>query len=320
MTALATPLALLLLPLPLLALWLLPARPAPVGAVRVPATVADRLGASAAASARAGRIRLAVAALAWVLMVVALAGPQRVLPAAAVPASAREIVLAIDLSGSMEQKDLLLDGKPAKRIDVVKAVARDFIRRRAGDRIGLVLFAEQAAVAAVPTFDLAAVQAALEGATIGVLGRSTAIGDGLGLAVKRLKDSTAPSRVVVLLSDGTTTAGAVGPRAAAALARSLGIRVHTIALGRDEELQGSAGVASLVDTATLGDIAAASGGQSFRVRTTADLEAVADAIGRLEAGKADAPPVAIAEALWPWPAGVALALLAGLLAIDRRWP
>lgn len=318
----ATPLALLALPLPLLATRLLPPRRPPRGSVRVPAAVAARLGAAGAVSAATGgrRVRLALAWTAWLFLVLALAGPQRVLPSAAVPASGREIVLVLDLSGSMEQKDFVLDGRPVRRIEAVKAVARDFVRRRAGDRVGLVLFADQAEVAAVPTFDLAAVDAALAEAEIGVLGRSTAIGDGLGLAVKRLKDSASPSRVVVLLSDGTATAGAVAPAAAAALARELGIRVHTIALGTTEELDGSAGVASLVDTKTLEAIAAASGGKAFRVRDTEDLRGVADAIETLETAPTDAPPVVVAEPLWPLAAAAALAAGCALLVFDRRRP
>ncbi len=320
MDGFAWPLAFALLPLPLLARWLLPARSVATGAVVVPESLAGRLTDGEAAAARAGRLRLALAALVWGLTVLAIAGPQRLLPASALPASAREIVLVIDLSGSMEQRDFMLDGKPARRIDAVKAVARSFVARRAGDRVGLVLFADEAEVAAVPTFDLAAVDDALDGATIGILGRSTAIGDGLGLAVKRLKDSPSPSRVVILLSDGTATAGAVGPRAAAELARSVGVKVHTIALGTDEELAGSSGAASLVDTATLKAIAEIGGGQAFRVRSTEDLVAVTQAIDGLEAGNTEAPPVAVAEPLWTWPAGAALLAMLALLAAERRRP
>jgi Ca-activated chloride channel family protein len=228
-------------------------------------------------------------------------------------------VLVLDLSGSMERTDFKLEGKTVRRLDAVKVVAAEFARRRAGDRIGLVFFAEQAEMAAVPTFDVAAVEAAIREASIGVLGRSTAIGDGLGLALKRLRESTSPSKVVVLLSDGTSTAGAVGPRAAADLARRLGIRVHTIALGVDEALSDtSGGVGSLVDTATLEAIAAASGGEAFRVRSTEDLRAVTAAIESLEAGEAEAPPAAVAEPLWPWPAGAAFLAATALFLMQRR--
>lgn len=317
----AFPLALLLLPVPIAAAFLLPPRPAGAGALCVPTAVAEGLAAGEALAARSDRLQAALAWIAWALIVVALAGPQRVLPATALPASAREIVLVLDLSGSMERTDFRLGGKTVRRVDAVKEVAADFVRRRAGDRIGLVFFAEQAEMAAVPTFDVAAVEAAIRDASIGVLGRSTAIGDGLGLALKRLRESSSPSRVVVLLSDGTSTAGAVGPRAAADLARRLGIRVHTIALGVDETLSDtSGGVGSLVDTATLEAIAQTAGGQAFRVRSTEELRAVTDAIDALEAGEAEAPPAAIAEPLWPWPGALALAAATSLFMLQRRRP
>ncbi|WP_181706374.1 VWA domain-containing protein [Chthonobacter rhizosphaerae] len=316
----ASPLALLLAPLPLLAARFLPPRPAAAAAVVVPDAIAATLGSGEAAAARRDRTHRLLAWAAWLALVVAIAGPQRVLPSPALPATGREIVLVLDLSGSMEAKDFQLNGQPVRRIDAVKAVSADFLRGRAGDRVGLVFFAEQAEVAAVPTFDVAAVAEAMETAAIGDLGRSTAIGDGLGLAIKRLRDSTAPSRVVVLLSDGTSTAGAVRAETAAELARGLGIKVHTIALGTTETLAGSEGAGSLVDAATLEAIASVSGGSFFRVRSTDDLKAVTSAIDALEGGRAAAPSVAVAVSLWPWPAGAAVLLLAALFVFDRRRP
>lgn len=321
MEFLASPFMLLLAPLPLIAARLLRPAPSASGALAVPAAVAAALGRGEAAVARSDRRHRALAWFAWLALVLALAGPQRVLPAAALPATGREIILVLDLSGSMEAKDMVLAGSKVPRIEAVKAVAADFVRRRAGDRIGLVLFAEQAEVAAVPTFDVTAVTEALANATIGTLGRSTAIGDGLGLALKRLKDSASPSRVVVLLSDGTSTAGAVKPQAAAALARQLGVVVHTIALGTDTDLaRGTSGVGSLVDTRTLDEIAAASGGRFFQVASTEDLSEVADTIDTLEGGRSSAPPASVALGLWPWPAGAAFGALIAALVLERRRP
>ncbi len=199
---------------------------------------------------------------------------------AALPMSGRDIMLVLDVSGSMEAKDFTLDGQPVRRLDAVKAVTRDFLRRRAGDRIGLVFFAENAELAAVPTFDIAAIQDVLADTEIGMLGRSTAIGDGLGLALKRLKDSSSASKVVVLLSDGANTAGIVSAQAAAQLARALGVRVHSIALGSDTAA--GEGAAEQVDAAALEAIAATTGGEAFRVRTTDDLRTVTAAIDALE--------------------------------------
>lgn len=313
MLSLATPLVLLALPLPLLARRLLARRAGEAAALRVPASLVG-LGDGAAPTTAGGSVaRLALAWLAWICLVVAAAGPQSVLPDALQPMSGREIMLALDFSGSMEAKDFVLDGTPVRRIDAVKAVASEFLQRRAGDRVGLVAFAEEAQLAAVPTFDLAAVAEILGEIEIGALGRSTAIGDGLGLSLKRLKDSTSPSRVVVLLSDGTNTAGAVGAEAAAKLAETMGVRVHTIALGSDTTLEGELQGASIrVDEAALSDIAEASGGSAFQVTSTDDLRQVTAAIDALEPIAFPAAPVVAVRELWPWPALAALLLcLAG---------
>ncbi len=321
---LATPLALLLLPLPLLAARLLPAEgEGGSGALRVPASLVPEAAAAGGLSAR-GRRRAWIVWTLWIALVAALAGPRLVLPALALPASGREIMLAMDLSGSMERRDFALDGETVSRLQAVKRVGADFIRRRAGDRIGLVIFADQAFVAAGLTFDTASVARALEEATIGLVGRSTGIGDGLGLALRRLdvrEPGTAPAegaggRVVILLSDGANNAGQTTPRDVAALARDLGIRVHTIALG-PRDLANADGEQDVVDTETLRAMAEASGGRAFRVRTTDDLVAVADAIDALEGGRAKAPPLPLRRDLWPWPAGLALAC-AGLLLATRR--
>ncbi|TXM89965.1 VWA domain-containing protein, partial [Methylobacterium sp. WL122] len=254
----------------------------------------------------------------------ALAGPRLVLPATALPASGREIMLAMDLSGSMERRDFSLDGETVNRLVAVKRVGADFIRRRAGDRIGLVIFADQAFVAAGLTFDTASVARALEEATIGLVGRSTGIGDGLGLALRRLdpKDSggegqpVASSKAVILLSDGANNAGQTTPKDVAALAKELGIKVYTIALG-PRDMADADGEQDVVDTETLREMAEITGGKAFRVKTTDDLVAVADAIDTLEGGRAKAPPVPLRRDLWPWPAALAFAC-AGLLLASRR--
>jgi Ca-activated chloride channel homolog len=265
----------------------------------------------------------------WIALVVALAGPRVVMPAAALPASGREIMIAMDLSGSMERRDFALDGETVTRLAAVKRVGTDFIRRRAGDRIGLVIFADQAYVAAAPSFDTAAVARALDEATIGISGRSTGIGDGLGLALRRLDPRDAEgdaasgntagdkaAKAVILLSDGANNAGQTAPRDVAELARELGIKVYTIALG-PRDMADADGEQDVVDTETLRDMAQASGGEAFRVRTTEDLVRVADAIDRLEGRRAMAPPLPLRRDLWPWPAALALLSAAALLASRR---
>ncbi|ACA15902.1 von Willebrand factor type A [Methylobacterium sp. 4-46] len=312
----AAPLALLLLPLPLLVARLAPPeRAGGAGALLVPDSIIGRIGRAEDLRAAARRRRL-LAGLLWTCLVVALAGPRLVLPATALPASGREIMLALDLSGSMERVDFSIDGRNVSRLAAVKQVGADFIRRRAGDRIGLVIFADQADVAASLSFDTAAVVHALEEAQIGLVGRSTGIGDGLGLALKRLDAATAREKVVILLSDGANNAGQTTPHDVAGLARDLGIRVHTIALG-PRDLSDADGDPDVVDTEALRDVSATSGGRFFRVRTTDDLAAVADAIDEVEGGRAKAPPVPLRRDLWPWPGGLALLTALSLLLARR---
>ncbi|SMF51849.1 Ca-activated chloride channel family protein [Tistlia consotensis] len=311
---LAAPLALLLLPLPLLAHRLLPPAGGSGGALLVPSAIGEGLEArtSAQGTVRGAAARRLVPGLLWLCLVVALAGPRVVAPAPALPASGRDIVLALDLSGSMEQSDFRLDGAPVSRLAAVKRVAERFVRGRGGDRVGLVIFGETAFFAVPPTFDTEAVAQGIEAATVGIAGRSTAISDGLGLALKRLARSDAASRVVVLLSDGSNTSGSVDPRDAAGLAAELGVRIYTIALG-PQALDDPGRPGDAVDVRTLKAIAEASGGTAFRVRTSADLQAVAGTIDALEPSLRNAPPTLVYRALWTYPAGLAFLLALGIL-------
>ncbi|WP_146589493.1 VWA domain-containing protein [Puniceibacterium confluentis] len=307
---LAAPLALLLLPLPLLALLLPPRRPR-WGAVTLPPAILAQT--RIAGTGRATRhLGLAGLVLSWILTVLALSGPRIVTTLDTLPATGRDIVLVLDLSGSMEREDFDLDGHRVSRLAAVQSVAARFVRGRAGDRVGLVVFGDRAFVAAAPTHDVAAVAHVVETSVIGVSGKATAIADGLGLAIRRLRDRPAASRVIILLSDGRDTSGVVDPVAAARKADELGIRIHTIALGPDKA-QSSGRDDDVVDSATLGQIATAAGGEMFRVRTTDDLRAVTAAIDRLEPSAAAAPPMLAWRELWIWPAGAAFLILAALL-------
>ena len=315
MMSFAVPYAFLLLPLPLLAVYLLPARRDSYGHLHVPPTVAGALRARAGDRALASRIYLLPGVI-WLALVTAIAGPRSIVEAQALPATGRDIVLSLDLSGSMAKTDFELDGKPSSRLAAVKRVAAGFVRGRAGDRVGLVIFAEKAYFAAPPTFDVEAVARAIEEAAIGISGKSTAIGDGLGLAMKRLAASSAPSRVVILLSDGVNTSGSVKPQGAAVLAKQLGIKVHTIAMGV-RDLASAGDDPDAVDVATLNGIAKASGGEAFRVRTTADLQAVARDIDKMETSATDSPPLVIHREHWVYP-GMAAFAGALFLLLARR--
>ncbi len=319
MPELAAPLVLLLLPLPFLAMRLLAPRTMAGSALEVPERVGERLLAAQAAAAR-GRlpVRQGLLWAAWGLVVLALAGPRDLAPVAALPVSGRDLAFVIDLSGSMVRDDFYLDGQQVTRLDAVKAVGAAFARRRGGDRVAFIVFGSEAFYATPFTFDVEAVAARIEEAVIGISGRATNISGGLGLALKRMAESEAETRVVILLSDGVNNAGTTDPLGVAELAAAQGVRVHTIALGPKDLTTAEDGEQGVVDAATLQAIAEISGGETFRVRTTEDLEAVARSLDRLEATVAEGLSAEMYRAYWPWPAGLALLLCLVLLWRDPQ--
>lgn len=319
MWSFASPLALLLLPLPLFVRRVLPPSRRRDGAVYLPSAMADGLVDDVDDHVARKWARALAPSLLWALLIIALAGPGTVELSDAIPASGRDIALVLDLSGSMEKTDFSLDGVALSRLDAVKRVGARFVRGRVGDRVSLVIFGDRAYVAAPLTFDTEAVARSIETATIGVSGRATTLADGLGLAVKRLSDSQASSKVVVFLSDGVDTSGLVDVSAVAGLAERRGIRVHTIALGPDS-LESAPDVDDAVDTATLRMVAERSGGMTFRVRDMSDLTAVAAEIDRLEPSPSRRPPLEIRREMWIYPAMGALLLACLLVVAQGREP
>jgi len=303
--SLAFPLALLLLPVPFLVHRFLVKAGSVGAALHVPPGV---FAAALSAAGRGDRTGRALLTLAWAALVVALSGPRVSETTDLLPFSGREIILVLDLSGSMIKKDFDLDGMPLSRLDAVKKVASGFVAARNGDRIGLVIFGERPYVAQPPTFDVGSVVRSIETAQIGISGRATAIADGLGLAVKRLEESGAATKVVVLLSDGVDTSGKVRASDVARLATGHNIRVHTIALGPDD-LETRPRSRDAVDAEALRSMAEIGGGTFFRVRTMADLEGMAATLDRLEPSPMRRPPMHYWRSLWVWPAGVAFLLL-----------
>ncbi|MFN3208006.1 MAG: VWA domain-containing protein [Roseovarius sp.] len=317
MFELAQPLALLLLPLPVLVQRLLAAQDATGRAVLLPRRVGEELLARSrrGAAGRALPLRDGALWLAWALLVLALSGPRDLAPVSALKVSGRDLAIALDLSGSMVRDDFHLDGRQVTRMDAVQTVGAEFARRRGGDRLALIVFGSEAYYATPFTFDTEAVAQEIETSIIGISGRATNISDGLGLALKRMQDSDAASKVVILLSDGVNNAGATKPLGVAELAAKMGVRVHTIALGPKDLDTAEEGERGVVDAATLRRIAELSGGESFRVRTTEDLQEVARALDRLEANDSDGLAAEIFRDYWPWPA--ALSALLCLLVIAR---
>jgi len=319
MIDLALPWVSLLLPLPLLAWWLLPPASERRGAaLRVPffAAVAG-LGGAAEQSPAKRRVALLVKGLAWLALLVATAQPRWIGEPESVPTRGRDLMLALDISGSMAMEDFDVRGRAVDRLAVVNAVAREFVRRREGDRVGLVLFASRAYLQSPLTRDRESVVEMLDEAEIGLAGEETAIGDAMGLAVKHLRKLPAEERVLVVLSDGANNAGVLEPLRAAEIAAREQVRVYTIGIGSGEQvLQTPFGPRRIsgaeLDEETLARVAAMTGGRYFRARDTRGLLEVLAAIDVLEPSEGKSASVRPVRALFFWPLGVCLALLAGL--------
>lgn len=324
MIQIAWPWMFLMLPLPLLLrLWLPPAEPAQGAALRMPfLQELARPGESARLRHRQWPLLLAMAA--WLLIVAASARPQWLGDPVALPVSGRDVVLAVDLSQSMQERDFQIQGQWVDRLTATKWVAEDFIARREGDRIGLILFGEQAYLQTPLTFDRETLWTLLDEAQIGLAGRATAIGDAIGLGVKRLRDKGEGSRVLILLTDGANTAGEVDPLQAAELAAREGLTIYTIGIGADEMLvRGLFGTrrvnpSSDLDEETLRAIADRTGGRYFRARDTAELEAIYRLLDELEPVEQDPETFRPVAALFYWPLAGALALIVMLVMIKLR--
>jgi len=318
---LALPWALAALPLPLLAWRWLPPAPERGGALRVP--FFDRLAAQppgGAAATRRGALVVALKALAWALLVLAAAQPQWAGPPREVATRGRDLMLALDLSGSMQTPDFEIGGRSVERFAAVREVARRFTLERRGDRVGLVLFGTRAFLQAPLTPDLATVAELLDESEVGLAGEQTAIGDGIGLAVKHLRERPDGRRVLVLLSDGASNAGVLDPKKAAELARDANVRIYAIGVGSEPRtlatLLGArvVGGASDLDEDALREIAAATGGSYFRADDTESLIRIYREIDELEPTEGATATVRPVHALFHWPLGGAVAL-AGLLGL-----
>ncbi len=261
-----------------------------------------------------------VATLAWILLVSAAARPQWWGEPIELPVSGRDLMMAVDLSGSMEVKDFRIKAKTVDRLTATKWVAGQFINRRVGDRLGLILFGTQAYLQTPLTFDRQTVQTLLYEAVIGLAGRETAIGDAIGLAVKRSQQQKTDSKVLILMTDGANTAGKIEPLKAAELAALAGLKIYTIGIGADEmiirDFFGARRInpSAELDEKTLTAIAEKTAGRYFRARDTAELEKIYALLDKLEPIEQEASYFRPTKALYPWPLGFAM-LLAIILII-----
>lgn len=310
----------LLLPLPLL--YRLYRSKAEVTAPALKAPVYSTFAAQSATAAPSNRwqwLILSLLTIAWVATLLAAARPTWVGDPVALPSSGRDILLAVDISGSMEQTDMSIAGETVDRLTAVKHVVSDFVERRQGDRLGLILFGTRPYLQTPLTFDRRTMNTLLSEAQIGFAGDKTAIGDAIGLAVKRLKMRPENHRVLILLTDGANSAGEVQPLDAADIAAREGITIYTIGIGAEVMLQRSffgtkrVNPSRDLDEATLTSIAEKTSGQYFRARNPEELDAIYQQLDQLEPVEQEAETLRPTKALFHWP--LAIALICSLLLI-----
>lgn len=314
------PWMLLLLPLPwLLKHWLPPVQPQEA-ALFLPFAAAVGAGTTALVHTLPSP-RKVLFVLVWLLLVIAATRPQWLGDPQPVPATGRRLLLAVDVSGSMATPDMAGN---LSRLQVVQKVAGDFIQRRHGDQVGLILFGTRPYLQAPLTTDLDTVGQFLNEAAIGIAGRQTAIGDAIGLAIKRLRDDSGKmphkgDTVLILLTDGSSNAGAMPPDEAAKLAASAGLRIYTIGVGSETQSE-FMGLGGDLDEDTLKRIAQTTGGEYFRATDADALEDVYTRIDKLEPSAAKAQWYRPRDEWFPWPLGAALLLsLPAVLWRGRRW-
>ncbi|AHG41941.1 von Willebrand factor A [Pseudomonas syringae CC1557] len=262
--------------------------------------------------------------LIWLLLLIACARPQWLGEPLPVAASGRDLLVAVDVSGSMDYPDMQWNNDEVSRLVLVQHLLGDFLEGRKGDRVGLILFGTQAFLQAPLTYDRRTVRVWLDEARIGIAGKNTAIGDAIGLALKRLRMRPANSRVLVLVTDGANNGGQIDPITAARLAAEEGVKIYPIGIGADPDKNGLQSVLGLnpsldLDEPTLKDIAKLSGGQYFRARDGAELDKIRATLDALEPVAQQPTQARPAQVLYQWPLAAAL-LLSVLLVLRELWP
>ncbi len=326
---------LLLLPLPWLCWRFLSPVHQPQAVAHIPfAADWGEITASATQPAN-NKTRLFMLSLIWLCLLLSAARPEWHGDAVELPVSGRDLVLAVDISGSMRIQDFVLNGQQVDRLTATKAVADAFIQRREGDRVGLILFGTQAYVQTPLTFDRQTVRILLNESAIGLAGKATAIGDTIALAVKRMQQSSGASdtsdtsatldRVLILLTDGVNTAGAISPQQATELAVTAGLKIYTIGIGADSMTVGGffgsqqINPSAELDEKGLTSIAEQTGGQYFRARDTDQLNRIYHIIDQLEPVERERDMFRPLHALFMWPLGFALLLATFLLLTMLPW-
>lgn len=256
---------------------------------------------------------LIIPAIIWVLLIVALAGPRWIGEPKPAEREGYHIMMVLDLSGSMELNDMILHGQPATRLSVVKEAAEQFVKDRKSDKIGLILFGTRAYLQTPLTYDKHSILMRLEDATAGLAGKTTSIGDAVGLAVKRLQDVPKEGRIIILLTDGANNSGILNPLKAAELAKEDEIKIYTIGLGAEPDPQAltsdffAQNLSADLDEDTLKKMAKMTGGRYFRATDTQSLKSIYQTINQLEAVKQEQARVRPQKEYYPWCVAAALA-------------
>jgi Ca-activated chloride channel homolog len=313
------PWLLVLLPLPLLAA-VLPSAQKRDPALRVP--FYRRVAHLKETQSGHGKRRWLQYSLLWIIWVAALlaaANPQWHGDPITHSSTGRDLLLAVDLSGSMQIEDMEYQGRPINRLDGLKIVVDDFVRNRRGDRLGLVLFGTGAYLHAPLTYDVDTVNTLLQEAEIGFAGPRTAIGDAIGLSVKHLRERPENNRVLILLTDGANNSGVLTPERAGYLAAQFNVKIHTIAFGAEEMVtQGLFGPRVInpshdLDEEAMIAVAEQTGGRYFRARNLTELSEVHEELDRIEPIEFETQVFRPTRSLFHWPLTLAFGL-SGLLA------
>ena len=266
-----------------------------------------------------GRVHGILLALLWLLLTLTLMRPQWMEPYTETRAEGYDLMIAMDASHSMEAMDFTADNNQVTRMAVLKGVLNKFIANRAGDRVGLIIFGSQAYTVAPMTYDLNGVRQQLGDVVPNIAGQGTAMGDAIGLGVKKLRERPEGSRVLILVADGANTAGTIPPLLAARLAAQSGIRIYSIGVGSTQASVPIIESGRMVyrddlglDEKVLRDIAAITNGAYFRATDTRALEEIYRRIDELEKTRAESRTIMIPHPLYPWTLGIGLLLLLAL--------
>ncbi len=321
MFELATPWILILLPFPLLIWFFVPRIHLQLpAALRVPFFNAMLGIVEQEKHSLTRQTRLTVMLLIWSLLLLALAGPRWVGEPRPLAREGHNIMLALDLSPSMAVNDMLWNNRHTTRLALVKHAARQFVQNRVNDKIGLIVFGERAYLQTPLTYDHHNVLQRLDDATAGLAGKSTSIGDAMGLAVKHLQNVPDKGRIIILLTDGANNSGVLAPLKAAELARDDAIKIYTIGLGSKGDTQTFNGLflsmnaSAELDEQTLTEVAKMTGARYFRATDMKSLQAIYQAINQMETVSQEQATVRPQHDYYPWPLALAWLFFMYLLA------